>query len=66
MFPSPLAVSSPPVCSGVDRGPQSGQSCPPTVEVAPEPRVSLMAHYPGTVSPAALEGVAFPVAGGVA
>ena len=64
--PSPSAFSLLPVWSGVDRGPQSGPSCPPTVGAALELRVFPMAHRPGTVSPAALEGVALPVAGGVA
>ena len=64
--PFPSAFSLPPVSSGVGRGPQSGPSCPPTAGAALELRVFLMAHHPGTVSPAALEGVALPVAGGVA
>ena len=51
--------------SGVGRGPLSVPSCPPTVGAALEPRTSPRAHHPGTVSPAALEGVALPVAGGV-
>ena len=64
--PSPLSFSLPPVWSGVGRGPQSGPSCPQTVGAALELRVFPMAHHPGTVSPAALEGAALPVAGGVA
>ena len=65
-YPSPSAFSLPPVWSGVDSGPQPGPSCPPTAEAALEPKAFPKAHHPDTVSPAALEGAALPVAGGAA
>ena len=66
LYPSLLVLSLPPVCSGVDRGLQSGPSHSPTVEATLEPWVFPRDHRPGTVSPAALEGVALPADGGVA
>ena len=65
-YTSPSAFSLLPVWSGVGKGPQSGPSCPPTVGAALWLRVFPKAHHPGTVSLAALEGVALPVVGGVA
>ena len=65
-YPSPLSFSLHPVWSGVGRDPQSGFSHPPTAEAALEPRAFPRVHHPGTVSPAALEGAALPVAGGAA